>query len=113
MNVGFIGIGNMGGPLARRLLNKASLTVFDNSAERVDTFVAEGAQAADSPQELATRSGIVLTCLPSSKEVRQVIFGENGLIEGLAPGSLIADMSAVALTYERLAGARIRSGSED
>ena len=93
MKIGFVGIGNMGGPLARRLLGKVSLGVYDRAGDRVTAFAEEGAEAAASPRELAARSDIVLTCLPSSKEVREVVFGEDGLAAGLARGGLIADMT--------------------
>lgn len=93
MKIGFVGIGNMGGPLARRLLGKVSLCVYDRAGDRVAAFAEEGAGTAASPRELAARSDIVLTCLPSSREVREVIFGEDGLAAGLARGGLIADMT--------------------
>jgi 3-hydroxyisobutyrate dehydrogenase len=93
MNVGFVGIGNMGGPLARRLLGKVSLSVFDRRADRLEAFAAEGGRPASSPRELAAHSDIVLTCLPSSADVRELVFGAGGLAENLPRGALIADMT--------------------
>ncbi len=93
MRVGFVGLGNMGGPLARRLLGKVDLTVFDRDRARVDAFAAEGATAAAGAHQVAQASEVVLTCLPSSKEVREAVLGQGGLAKGLAPGALIADMT--------------------
>lgn len=93
IRVGFLGIGNMGGPLAERLVGKVDLAVCDRDAARVAAFVAKGAAEAASPRELAARSDVVLTCLPASRDVRAVIFGDDGLSAGAASGTLIADMT--------------------
>jgi 3-hydroxyisobutyrate dehydrogenase-like beta-hydroxyacid dehydrogenase len=93
VRVGYLGIGNMGGPLAERLVGKVELAVCDRDSERVAAFTAKGAEAAASPRELAARSDIVLTCLPASKDVRSILFGDEGLAAGAADGLLIADMT--------------------
>jgi 3-hydroxyisobutyrate dehydrogenase len=93
MRVGFIGLGNMGGPLARRLVQRHQLTVHDRRPEVMQSFIDEGATGAASPAELAAKCEIVLTCLPTSAEVRDVIFGGGGLLEGLQPGAMVADMT--------------------
>lgn len=93
MRVGFIGLGNMGGPLARRLVQRHQLTVHDRRPEMMQSFIDEGASGAASPAELAANCEIVLTCLPTSAEVREVIFGGGGLLEGLQPGAMVADMT--------------------
>lgn len=94
--VGFVGLGNMGGPLAERLIGHVDLTVFDQSVDRVINFEAKGARAAASSEALATRSNIVLTCLPSSADVRRAIFdgdGGAGIAASLKPGGIIIDMT--------------------
>ena len=58
-----------------------------------DRFAADGAQPVQDPASLARECDIILTCLPSSTEVRQAIFGPGGLAEGLAPGKLIVDQT--------------------
>ena len=93
MKVGFVGIGNMGGPLAERLLGKVELWVHDRSSERMAAFSEGGARAAASLGDLAANAEIVLTCLPSSKDVREVLLGEGGLAATLPRGSLVADMT--------------------
>jgi 3-hydroxyisobutyrate dehydrogenase len=94
--VGFVGLGNMGGPLAERLLGHTALAVFDQSAERAKTFVDRGAVAASSGNALAQRADVVLTCLPSSADVRRAVFGDSkmpGIADGLKRGGLIVDMT--------------------
>jgi 3-hydroxyisobutyrate dehydrogenase len=100
--IGYIGLGVMGGALARRLLRETALTVFDLSPERCAEFAALGATVAGSPAEVGAASDIVLTCLPTSAHVREVIFGDNhGLIRGLRPGGLIVDQTSGATAATR------------
>ncbi|PIW25880.1 MAG: NAD(P)-dependent oxidoreductase [Rhodospirillales bacterium CG15_BIG_FIL_POST_REV_8_21_14_020_66_15] len=93
MNLGYIGLGMMGGALARRLMREHRLRVFDLNRAATDLFATEGAQPVQNPAALARECDIVLTCLPTSAEVRQAIFGPGGLIEGLQPGKLIVDQT--------------------
>ena len=93
MNLGYIGLGMMGGALARRLMREHKLRVFDLNRAAVDSFAADGAQPVQDPASLARECDIILTCLPSSTEVRQAIFGPGGLVEGLEPGKLIVDQT--------------------
>ena len=100
--IGYVGLGVMGGALARRLLREHKLTVFDLSPERCADFAAMGATVVGSPAEVGAASDIVLTCLPTSAQVREVIFGDNhGLIRGLQPGSLIVDQTSGATAATR------------
>ena len=98
----------MGGALARRLLREHKLTVFDLSAERCAEFAALGATVAASPAEVGAASDIILTCLPTSAQVRQVIFGDNdGLIRGLKPGGMIADQTSGATAATKAMAAEL------
>ena len=106
--IGYIGLGVMGGALARRLLADHKLTVFDLSPERCAEFAALGATVAASPAEVGAVSDIVLTCLPTSAQVRRVIFGDNdGLIRGMKPGGLIADQTSGATAATRAMAAEL------
>ena len=91
--IGFIGLGNMGGPLAERILQSAPLVVFDINRQRMESIVALGAIAANNLADLASQSDLVLLSLPDSSIVKEVVLGEEGLCKMLAPGSLIADMT--------------------
>lgn len=93
-DIGFIGLGNMGAALARRLMRDHTLHVWDLNQTAVDALVAEGAIAANGPGGVgASGSGLVLTCLPTSVQVEQVLFGADGVAAGLAEGALVADMT--------------------
>ena len=94
MHVGYIGLGAMGGALARHLIGKYPLSVLDINTAAMAAFVKQGAVAAASAAELARTSDIVLMCLPRSYEVRQVIFGSGGLAEGLSPGKIVIDQTS-------------------
>jgi len=94
--VGFIGRGVMGAPMARHLLAAGyPLTVHSRSAPPVDALVGEGARGATTPAEVASVSDIVITMLPDTPDVELVLFGQAGVAEGAADGSLAIDMSTI------------------
>jgi 3-hydroxyisobutyrate dehydrogenase-like beta-hydroxyacid dehydrogenase len=83
MDIGFIGLGKMGFPMARRLIEaKHQLVVFDTRKEAADRLVAMGAAAASSPKEVADRVESVMASLPSLQASLEVATGHNGVIEG-------------------------------
>jgi 3-hydroxyisobutyrate dehydrogenase-like beta-hydroxyacid dehydrogenase len=83
--IGFVGLGQMGGPMTRRLLAAGyRLVVYDVRGEAVAALVAEGAEAATSPAEAAERAELVLVSLPTPEVVREVALGPDGLIQGSA-----------------------------
>lgn len=84
----------MGGALAQRLSLSRSLQVFDLNAEAVAALVASGAKAAESPAALGAACDVVFLCLPKSAHVRSVLFGEDGLAEGLKPGAVVVDQTS-------------------
>jgi 2-hydroxy-3-oxopropionate reductase len=97
MEIGFIGLGIMGKPMARNLLKAGyRLAVFDINREAVAELTAEGALEFSGPRELAARSDIIITMLPNSPQVRDVALGEAGIIHGIRPGSIYIDMSSIA-----------------
>jgi 3-hydroxyisobutyrate dehydrogenase len=94
--VGFIGLGAMGGPMARNMIRKGySLTVYDLVEERMAPLIEDGATAGSCCKEVAERSHIVITMLPSSPHVREAILGSRGVIEGVRKGSIVIDMSTI------------------
>ena len=93
MPIGYVGLGNMGGPLAGRLQLRKSLQVYDLNSAATSRLVELGASAAKSPENLAAECDIVFTCLPSSDDVYSVIFGDDGLTNTMKPGGLIVDMT--------------------
>ena len=97
MHIGFIGLGNMGAPMARNLLKAGHrLTVFDLSQAAVAGLVEAGAKAAASPAAVArTDAELVITMLPASAHVKGVYLGENGLLAHVRPGVLLIDSSTI------------------
>jgi 3-hydroxyisobutyrate dehydrogenase len=93
MEVGYVGLGSMGGGIVRRMLLSRKLRVYDLVPSRVAVMVDAGAQAAQNLAALAEASDVVCLCLPTSADVRTAIFGEHGLASGLKPGMLLADMT--------------------
>lgn len=97
--VGFIGLGIMGRPMASNLL-KAGFCVVAHTRTRskVDALVALGAEAGSSPCDVATRSDIVITMVPDTPDVRHVMLGADGVIEGAHDGLVAIDMSTISPT---------------
>src|SRR5689334_22465735 len=93
MQLGYVGLGNMGAALARRLLRKHKMRIYDLRPQAMAALAELGGTACQSPKALATESELVMTCLPTSKEVHDVIFASDGLAAGLKRGSIIADMT--------------------
>jgi 2-hydroxy-3-oxopropionate reductase len=92
--VGFVGLGLMGRPMAHNLVQAGyDLVVYNRSRGKVEELVAEGAEAAENPRETSENSDIVFTMLPGPPEVREVVAGQNGLLQGASEGSLLVDMS--------------------
>ena len=95
--IGFIGLGIMGKPMSKNLLKAGyDLTVCDITAAAVNEVVALGAKSAATPKEVAAQTEIIITMLPNSPQVKTVVLGENGVIEGARPGTIVLDMSSIA-----------------
>jgi 2-hydroxy-3-oxopropionate reductase len=97
MNIGFIGLGIMGKPMARNLIKAGhQVTVFDLVPERLEEAAGFGAGAAESPKDAAARSEVTFTMVPDGPEVEAAILGKAGALEGAKPGSIIVDMSSIS-----------------
>jgi 2-hydroxy-3-oxopropionate reductase len=96
--VGFIGLGIMGRPMAKNLMDAGyELVVHNRSPEKAEELAEEGnATAAGSPREVAEACDIVITMLPDSPDVEAVVAGEGGILEGLRDGALLVDMSTIS-----------------
>lgn len=102
MRVGFVGLGVMGGPMARNVLQRGhTLTVFDIAGPAVQSLVAEGARAAEDLAGVAAASEIVITMLPGPQQVEEVVLSPNGLAANLAAGSVYVDMSTAGPALAR------------
>lgn len=108
--IGFIGLGIMGRPMARNLLAAGfPLVVHNRSRGAVDELVAEGAEAAASAREVAERSEVVITMLPDTPDVEQVVAGPDGVLEGAGRGMLLVDMSTISPVATRQLAERARA----
>lgn len=97
MKIGFIGLGIMGLPMAKNLLRSGySLVVHNRSRKPVEELASHGAEQAFSSREVAERTDVVITMLPDSPDVREVILGRDGVIEGVRPGMVVIDMSTIS-----------------
>ncbi len=95
--VGLIGLGIMGKPMARNLLKAGfPVTVYNRTRPRADELRGLGASVADSPRGVAAQSEIVVTIVSDSPDVRAVILGPDGVIEGARAGSIVIDMSTIS-----------------
>jgi 2-hydroxy-3-oxopropionate reductase len=111
--VGFIGLGIMGMPMARNLMEAGyELTVHNRSPEKAEELGKEGATVAATPREVAEKSDVVITMLPDSPQVREVVAGENGVLESISEGAIIIDMSTISpVVTEELAEAVKEKGA--
>jgi 3-hydroxyisobutyrate dehydrogenase-like beta-hydroxyacid dehydrogenase len=109
MRIGFIGLGNMGRPMALNLLRAGhALAVHDVRKEAAAPHLAGGARWADSPAAAAREAEAVFTVLPGPPEVEAVALGPGGILDGIAAGAVYADLSTSAPTVIRRIEARFR-----
>lgn len=102
MSVGFIGLGNMGLPMARTLLGKGfELHVHTKMRFKAEALEGEGARIADSPADLAARADVVLACLPDPSASEEVFLGRRGLASAARPGQILIDHSTVGPELSR------------
>ncbi len=94
--IGFIGLGAMGGPMAKNLIKKGfRLTVLDIVPERMEPLKSMGAEGAASCKEVAGTCPVVITMLPASAHVKEAVLGKKGVAEGIQKGSVLIDMSTI------------------
>jgi 3-hydroxyisobutyrate dehydrogenase len=105
MRVGFIGLGNMGGPLAGFVLKEGfSLVVHDIRREAAATLLEQGAIWAGSPADVAARCDVICTCVPGPPEMQAVTLGAGGILEGVKPGTVVIDHTTNAPAIVRDVG---------
>ncbi len=95
--IGFIGLGIMGKPMAGHLLVAGNtVNVFDRSEDAVKELVANGAAACESSKHVASLSDIIIVMVPDTPDVEDVLFGEEGVAQGVKAGSVVVDMSSIS-----------------
>ncbi len=102
MNIGFIGLGVMGRPMAGHLIRAGhSLTSCINVSDIDPDLIAAGLHISESPQAVAAKSEIIITMLPDTDDVEKVLLADNGVLTGIDPGKVIVDMSSISPTETR------------
>src|SRR5262245_59377406 len=105
MRVGFIGLGNIGEPLAGFVAKASfSLVVHDLRKERAMTLLDGGATWANSPREVAAQCDVICVCVPGPPEMQAVIVGANGVVEGVKGGAVVIDHTTNAPSVVREVG---------
>ncbi len=103
--IGFIGLGNMGGPMARNLIAAGhAVAGFDVVAAALDRAVGDGTTAAASLADAAAGRDVVITMLPAGEHVREVYLGGDGVLASAAPGTLLIDCSTIDVATARDVG---------
>lgn len=109
MNVGFIGLGIMGRPMAQNLLQQGhGLTVWSRREESMRPLLAAGARGASSPAEVAGAAEVVISMVPDAPDVREVMLGALGVVSGARPGLVAVDMSTILPAAAREIAAELK-----
>jgi 3-hydroxyisobutyrate dehydrogenase len=109
MRIGFIGLGNMGGPMALNVLKAGhTLVVHDIRREMAAPHLRQGATWAETPKAVAQASELIFTSLPGPREVEAVALGPDGILEGAAPGAIYVDLSTSSPSLIRRIHGRFR-----
>ena len=113
MNVGFIGLGIMGRPMAGHLIAAGHTLFVHNRSKPPQELLDQGAVDAGSPAEVARRADIVITMVPDTPDVEKVLFGKDGVAEGLSAGKVVVDMSSISPVATKDLAARIAATGAD
>ena len=112
--IGFVGLGNIGNPMAQRVLGAGfDLVAYDVRPEALERLVEAGAQAADSPSAIASAARIICLSLPTSTQVEEVCLGPGGIAEGAAEGAIVIDLTSGNPPQTAAIGARLRKAGVD
>jgi 2-hydroxy-3-oxopropionate reductase len=108
--IGFIGLGIMGKPMSMNLLKAGyELVIYDVNSAAVNEVSKAGAKTGSSPKDVASQCDVIITMLPDSPQVEEVVLnGANSLIEGAKPGSILIDMSSIAPAVSQKVAARLK-----
>ena len=108
MNVGFIGLGIMGRPMAGHLQDAGHRLAVVQRPSLPSDFLTQGSAAFGSPAEVARESDVIILMVPDTPDVEQVLFGAGGVAEGLSAGKIVVDMSSIDPIETRRFAARVR-----
>ena len=109
MKIGFIGIGIMGGPMALHLLDAGHEIAVNDINPIPQEILDKGAQVVSSAKEAAERGEVIIIMVPDTPDVEMVLFGENGVAEGLNQGKIVVDMSSISPVETKLFAEKINA----
>jgi 3-hydroxyisobutyrate dehydrogenase-like beta-hydroxyacid dehydrogenase len=113
-NLGYVGLGMMGGKMAARLLAKGHLvTGYNRTRSKAQWLVDQGMKWADSPRAVCEAADVIFIMVTDSKSLEAVAEGRDGLLAGLVPGKVVIDMSTVSPAVSRAVAARVREKGAD
>ncbi len=113
-NLGYVGLGVMGGQMVARLLDKGhTVTGYNRTKSKAQWLIDKGMKWADSPREVCAAADIVFSMVTDSSAVEKIAAGENGLLAGLGPGKVLVDMSTVSPAISRALAERVRQRGAD
>jgi len=112
--LGFVGLGVMGGELVNRLLSKGhSVTGYNRTRGKAEWLIKKGMKWANSPREVAAASDVIFSMVTNSPALQAIVEGPDGILAGLAPGKLYADISTVSPEYSRAVAQKVREKGAD
>jgi len=113
-NLGFVGLGVMGGEMVHRLLGKGHTVAGHNRTKsKAEWLIKAGMKWADSPREIAKSADIVLSMVTNSAALEAIVEGPDGVLKGLAPGKIFVDVSTVSPEYSRAVAEKVRKTGAD
>jgi len=113
-NLGFVGLGVMGSEMVNRLLGKGhAVTGYNRTRTKAEGLIKKGMKWADSPRAVAEAAGVTLSMVTNSAALGAIMNGADGILAGLKPGKILADMSTVSPAYSREIAAKVREKGAD
>jgi 2-hydroxy-3-oxopropionate reductase len=113
MNVGFIGLGIMGKPMVANLIKGGHALFLASRSGVPQELVSAGAKACASAREVAQKADVIITMVPDTPDVEKVLFGKEGVAEGLARGKIVVDMSSISPIETKAFAERVRKTGAD
>ena len=105
----FLGLGNMGMPMARRVAAKMPLTVWNRTRAKADALASVASRIASSPRDAARSAGVVITCMADGKALQDLLSGADGLLAGLQPDAIVLDLSTIGRAAAREAARAVQA----
>src|SRR4051812_5380702 len=113
-NLGYIGLGAMGGRMAGRLLSKGhTVTGYNRTKSKAQWLIDRGLQWGESPRAVAAAADVVFVMVTDSAALESIAYGDNGLLAGLGPGKIVVEMSTLSPTTSRALADKVRERGAD